>query len=101
MLYSGLILTFLGVLPNYSYFVTFFAIPFVFGNIFIDVLSIAVLYNAYFLILSAILLALMPMNVTLVVFWEIILIPLEVLSPLTFVAGVVLLYLSLSNYSQI
>ena len=102
MFYSGLLLVYLAVIPNYNYFVTVFAIPFVFGNIVIDFLSLFLGGITYIVwAVSAILILLLPINWAFTILYQVILIPLELLSPLTLVAGIVLLYLSLSNLSQI
>ena len=99
MFYSGLIVFLIGVLPHYSYFVTLFAIPF----LFIDMIFFIIGYfSGYFYVIwgiLAILIIFIPMNWVLVVFWEIILVPLWLLSPITLTAGIVLLSLSLSNSS--
>ncbi len=97
LFYVGLSLTLLGILPNYCYFVTIFAIPFFLMNAFANLAGLLVSSIGIFIwALSAILIFLWPMAVTLVVFWEIILIPLELISPITLTTGIVLLYYSMA-----
>ena len=100
--YSGLVLTFLAILPNYSYFITLFSIPYIIGNAFLDFIAYFFgIYGEIIWIISLLTIIFIPMNMVLVIFWEILLIPLELISPLTSVAGTVLLYIAISNYSQI
>ena len=99
MFYSGLVLTLLGALPHYSYMVTFFAIPFIIANMFVNILGYFSGFGWIIWIISGILIIFIPMNWVLVIFWEILLIPLWLTSPLTLTVGIVLLYLSLSNSS--
>ncbi len=93
----GFSLIFLGLLPNYCYFVTIFAIPFFLMNAFANFAGLLSISTGIFIwALSAILIFLWPMAATLVVFWEIILIPLELISPITLTTGIVLLYYSMA-----
>ena len=97
LFYVGLSLTLLGILPNYCYFVTIFAIPFFLMNAFVDLAGLLVSSIGIFIwALSAISIFLWPMAVVMVVFWEIILIPLELISPITLTTGIVLLYVSMT-----
>ena len=101
MFYSGLVLAFVGIFPAYSYLVTFFLIPFIFFALGIDAIALIISPGLayYLLIAQGIMACFIPFSMVLVVFWEIILIPLFLISPLTATTGGVLLYLSLSNYS--
>ena len=99
MFYSGLGLTILGAIPIYCYSVTFFNIPFLLANFFVDILAYFSGFGWIVWALSAILVIFTPMAWVMTIFWEIILIPLFLFSPLTLTGGIFLLYLSLTNYS--
>ena len=95
--YVGLVLTLLGLLPHYSYFATFFAIPYFMLHAFFDFLGLFVesVGNIAWNI-SLTLLILWPITVFSVVFLEIILIPLWIISPVTLTVGILLLYYSMA-----
>ena len=95
--YVGLVLTLLGILPHYSYFATFFAIPYFMLHALFDFLGLFVSSVGIIIwVISAVLLFLWPMTVVFVVFWEIILIPLWIISPVTLTVGILLLYYSMA-----
>ena len=84
---AGPVLILLGVLPHYSYFSTFFAIPYFMFHAFFDFLGLFVesVGNVAWII-SPILLILWPITVFFVLFLEIILVPLWNISPVTLIA---------------
>ena len=59
-------------------------------------ISITTGFFIYVVILSGILLFLWPLAATTVLFWEIFLVPLELISPITFTTGIILIYISMS-----